>query len=777
MRAGLGRRRREPSGVACAAFVSRCSCSRPPPRSRGHPNRRWPAATRRPRSSCSSCCSRGEHSNYIVDFTFTRVRSSDGQRLTSSIIGVPGSGPALLDPWRRLARRSSFPPLCTTVSRSTAGPRARSARRPSRSRRRRWSASRSCRAHTTRFGSELPRLRATGAVLPGPGPFAYREEVAAWARRCSASPPTAYRCGPRSRARSRPTSAKRTACPAQRRRRGTRGRFLPASTRPRPSCPGSLSACSPRASTTASCGSWCLRSVPRCSSPTCTRCTGGGSTPRRSNEPSPATGREARSAATSARRRSGSPASAARPDRRLRRHRLRRDDRRPRRDAEQVRAREGMGRARPGPIDDGPLVLVERAAPNPGRARSGAGRGVRRVPHRPPPRRGRPRRRTARDVVPGHEIVGIVDAVGPGATRFEIGDRVGIAVAARTPAASAASAGGATRTCASTPRFTGWDADGGYAEHAVVDERYAYRDARRRSPTTRPRRCCARASSVTGRCAAPSCRPAAGSASTASAASAHLAAQVALAEGATVHVMTRSADGAAARARPRRGVGAATRTTRRPSRSTRRSCSRRPARSCRRRSRALDRGGTLAIAGIHLSDIPPLDYAATCSRERQLRSVTANTRRDGEEFLALATEIPLHVQPVYAFAADEALRDLAHDRVTGAAVLKVRQKRPGRARRSRAVDGRATAAPTRVARHPQQHVFTAVRGDQLHADGQTVSGPVQRQRDRGLAGHVEGGREGDEPAHPLADVGARCSSARSPSGTGGSGLVGTTNTS
>ena len=87
--------------------------------------------------------------------------------------------------------------------------------------------------------------------------------------------------------------------------------------------------------------------------------------------------------------------------------------------------------------------------------------------------------------------------------------------------------------------------------------------------------------------------------------------------------------------------------------------------------RALDRGGTLAVAGIHLSDIPPLNYARELFQERQLRSVTANTRADGEEFFRIAAEIPLRPTTVaYPFAAaDKALLDLAEDRITGAAVL------------------------------------------------------------------------------------------------------------
>ncbi|WP_396125367.1 hypothetical protein [Arthrobacter sp. CJ23] len=89
--------------------------------------------------------------------------------------------------------------------------------------------------------------------------------------------------------------------------------------------------------------------------------------------------------------------------------------------------------------------------------------------------------------------------------------------------------------------------------------------------------------------------------------------------------------------------------------------------------RALDRGGTLAIAGIHLRDIPSLNYANDLFYERQIRSVTANTRADGNELLELAAGMPLiPTTTTYDFtAADQALDDLANDRITGAAVLKI----------------------------------------------------------------------------------------------------------
>jgi len=87
--------------------------------------------------------------------------------------------------------------------------------------------------------------------------------------------------------------------------------------------------------------------------------------------------------------------------------------------------------------------------------------------------------------------------------------------------------------------------------------------------------------------------------------------------------------------------------------------------------RALDQGGTLAVAGIHLSDIPALHYADELFREKQLRSVTANTRADGEEFLRLVERLRIRptVTPRPLAEADRALADLAADRITGAAVL------------------------------------------------------------------------------------------------------------
>jgi len=88
---------------------------------------------------------------------------------------------------------------------------------------------------------------------------------------------------------------------------------------------------------------------------------------------------------------------------------------------------------------------------------------------------------------------------------------------------------------------------------------------------------------------------------------------------------------------------------------------------------ALDRGGILAVAGIYLSPIPALDYERQLFYEKELRSVTANTRADGEEFLKLAGEIPIRTSTV-AFGLGEAnmaLKMLKHDEIKGAGVLRI----------------------------------------------------------------------------------------------------------
>jgi len=277
------------------------------------------------------------------------------------------------------------------------------------------------------------------------------------------------------------------------------------------------------------------------------------------------------------------------------------------------------------------------------------------VPHRP---------RT----IPGHEVVGRVDALGAGATRFEVGQRAGIAWLRGTCGSCRWCRRSEENLCTS-PAFTGWDADGGYAEWAVVDEAYAYVIPDRFDDEHAAPLLCA---GIIGyRALRRADLPPGGRLGIYGfGASAHLAAQVALAQGATVHVLTRSAD--ARRHALELGAHSARAADDEPPEPLDSAILFAPAGDLVPTAlAALDRGGTLAIAGIHLSDIPSLNYQRHLFEERQVRSVTANTRADGEEFLALAAQLDLQVTttPYPLGEADRALADLAADRVTGAAVL------------------------------------------------------------------------------------------------------------
>lgn len=325
---------------------------------------------------------------------------------------------------------------------------------------------------------------------------------------------------------------------------------------------------------------------------------------------------------------------------------------------------------RPGPIDGGPLVALERPVPEPGpreiRVRVSVCGVCRTDLHLAegdlPPKRP--------DVVPGHEIVGRVDAMGECATRFAIGDRVGIAWLRWTCGSCRFCVRGDENLCVD-PRFTGWDDDGGYAEFAVVDERYAYRIPEVFTDEEAAPLLCA---GIIGyralkRAALP---PGGRLGIYGFGASAHLAAQVALHCGATVHVLTRSA--AARELALALGCASAGDVRDAPPEPLDAAILFAPAGELVPVAlAALDRGGTLAIAGIHLTAIPSLDYATHLFHERQVRSVTANTRADGEEFLEVAAAVPIRPTTVrYPLdRADRALADLAHDRITGAAVLTV----------------------------------------------------------------------------------------------------------
>ncbi|GAA4093369.1 zinc-binding alcohol dehydrogenase family protein [Actinomadura miaoliensis] len=321
----------------------------------------------------------------------------------------------------------------------------------------------------------------------------------------------------------------------------------------------------------------------------------------------------------------------------------------------------------PGPIATGPLRPVHRDVPEPGggelllRVRAcGVCRTDLHVAegdlpvHLP-------------GVTPGHEIVGEVVTAGAGC-RHAPGDRVGAAWLRGTCGACRYCRRGAENLCPYSS-YTGWDAHGGYAEYTIARDAYVYDlPAHRGDLEVAPLLC---AGIIGYRALRRAALPPGGRLGIwGFGGSAHLAAQIAMAEGATVHVFTRAA---AARTLARALGAASAGDSFDPAPE--------PLDSAIVFAPAgelvpvalerLDRGGTLAIAGIHLTDVPALDYRRHLFQERQVRSVTANTRADGEEFLRLAGRLPLRVAgaPYELSDADRALADLAADRVEGAAVL------------------------------------------------------------------------------------------------------------
>jgi propanol-preferring alcohol dehydrogenase len=273
-------------------------------------------------------------------------------------------------------------------------------------------------------------------------------------------------------------------------------------------------------------------------------------------------------------------------------------------------------------------------------------------------------------IVVGHEIVGIVEQAGPGSERFTAGTRVGIAWLRHTDGTCEYCRSGRENLCPNA-LFTGWDRDGGYAEYAVVQEDFAYRlpdaiDDEHAAPLLCAGiigfRAIKRAEVVPG--ATVGLYGFGGSA--------HLALQVLRHWNCRVFVMSRGglhrdlaqelgADwiGDAFEAPPA-PLDAAILFA--------------PAGELVPPiMAALRRGGILAIAGIYLTQIPPLDYAAHLFDEREIRSVTANTRADGEEFLAIAGAIPIQSATVGMRLEDanRALNMLKHDELRGAAVLHV----------------------------------------------------------------------------------------------------------
>lgn len=273
-------------------------------------------------------------------------------------------------------------------------------------------------------------------------------------------------------------------------------------------------------------------------------------------------------------------------------------------------------------------------------------------------------------VIPGHEVVGEVVAIGADAGgRFAPGDRVGVAWLRHTCGRCHYCLRGRENLCPSS-LYTGWDADGGYAEFTTVPASFALRLPSGYSDVELAPLLCA---GIIGyRALSRTDLPPGGRLGLYGfGGSAHLTAQVALAQGARVHVMTRGE-----RARElalELGASSVQGSAEMPPEPLDAAILFAPVGDLVLPAMAaLDRGGVLAIAGIHLSDIPALDYQRHLFQEREIRSVTANTRSDARDFLAFAGDHRMAVStPVYALdRADEALADLSAGRIAGAAVLR-----------------------------------------------------------------------------------------------------------
>lgn len=271
-------------------------------------------------------------------------------------------------------------------------------------------------------------------------------------------------------------------------------------------------------------------------------------------------------------------------------------------------------------------------------------------------------------IIPGHEAVGIVTEAGAGVSEWQPGDRVGIAWLQGTCGLCEFCAGGRENLCRHA-RFTGYQVDGGYAEYAVVPARFAYPIPPVFSDDEAAPLLCAgiigyRALRLSG------IKPGQRLGLYGFGASAHIAIQIARHWGCEVYVSSLKPEHQAlARTLGARWVGGA---MDRPPETLHGAVMFAPAGELVPAAlRALERGGTLALAGIHMSPIPSLNYDREVFGERVLRSVTANTRQDGLDLFREAAAIPVKPQTLRfpLEQANQALQALKAGTFQGAAIL------------------------------------------------------------------------------------------------------------
>lgn len=271
-------------------------------------------------------------------------------------------------------------------------------------------------------------------------------------------------------------------------------------------------------------------------------------------------------------------------------------------------------------------------------------------------------------IVPGHEIVGIVERLGDGVSQYQVGDRLGVPWLGHTCGHCAYCGAGRENLC-DTPVFTGLGRDGGFATHVLADAAYCLplnlpMDAAHAAPLL-----CA--GLIGWRCL----RMAGDGLQTLGlygfGAAAHLIAQVARHQGIRVHAFTRPGDEQAQSFARELGVSWAGGSDQLPPEMLDAAIIFAPVGSLVPQAlKAVRKGGRVVCGGIHMSDIPAFAYRLLWE-ERQLVSVANLTRADGAEFLQAVAGLPLHVQVhTYALAqANEALADLRSGQMSGAAVL------------------------------------------------------------------------------------------------------------
>jgi propanol-preferring alcohol dehydrogenase len=278
-----------------------------------------------------------------------------------------------------------------------------------------------------------------------------------------------------------------------------------------------------------------------------------------------------------------------------------------------------------------------------------------------------PRRKSP--IIPGHQVVGIIEKAGKEATRFSLGARVGIAWLNRTDGTCAYCRAGAENLC-DRPDFTGYTVDGGYAEYIVAPEQFVYEIPEKFTDRQAAPLLCA---GIIGfRCLRLSGIQAGGKLGFYGfGAAAHIAIQVARHWNVDVYASTR--DARHQKLALELGAKWAGGTLAEPPVKLDAAIVLAPAGEIVPAAlKVLRKGGTLVLGGIHMSPIPSFDYDLLY-QERVARSVANNTRQDGEEFLRIAAEIPIetHVQLFPLAEANRALNALKNDAIQGAAVLQV----------------------------------------------------------------------------------------------------------